>query len=212
MKTLEDYHNALPYRKTNDDKFSNIIVKMMEAYGLKDKLMEFRIKKFWKEEMGPQINNYTKTIYSNNRKVFIQYADKYSGVSNYHKKWAGEARGLTKANAVERKVALEQEFAKRIKDNAQYKAYQGILDGFNEQYTKLDRIQPELDLFTEGILSIEILRFAIGFKDLIQAANEPDSEKWKNQLKAQSERVAEFFKDYHLPIDRETMIEMLEAY
>jgi hypothetical protein len=72
MKTLEDYHNALPYRKTNDDKFSNIIVKMMEAYGLKDKLMEFRIKKFWKEEMGPQINNYTKTIYSNNRKVFIQ--------------------------------------------------------------------------------------------------------------------------------------------
>jgi hypothetical protein len=72
MKTLEDYHNALPYRKTNDDNFSNIIVKMMEAYGLKDKLMEYRIKKFWKDEMGQQINNYTKNIYSNNRKVFIQ--------------------------------------------------------------------------------------------------------------------------------------------
>lgn len=146
------------------------------------------------------------------RKIFIQYADKYSGVSNYHKKWAGEARGLTKANAVERKIALEQEFAKRIKDNAQYKAYQGILDGFKEHYTKLDQIQPELDLFTEGILSIEVLRFAIGFKDLIQAANEPGSEKWKNQLKAQSERIAEFFKDYHQPIDQETMIEMLDAY
>lgn len=146
------------------------------------------------------------------RKVFIQYADKYSGVSNYHKKWAGEARGLTKANAVERKIALEQEFAKRIKDNAQYKAYQGILDGFREQYAKLDRIQPELDLFTEGILSIEILRFAIGFKDLLQISNEPGSEKWKNQLKAQSERIAEFYKDYHQPIDRETMAEMLETY
>jgi hypothetical protein len=72
MKTLEDYHNALPYRKTNDDNFSNIIVKMMEAYGLKDKLMDYRIRKFWKDEMGAQINGYTKNIYSNNRKVFIQ--------------------------------------------------------------------------------------------------------------------------------------------
>ena len=72
MKTLEDYHNALPYRKTNDDKFSNIIVKMMESVGLKDKLMDYRIRKFWKDEMGPQINGYTKNIYSNNRKVFIQ--------------------------------------------------------------------------------------------------------------------------------------------
>lgn len=146
------------------------------------------------------------------RKVFIQYADKYSGVSNYHKKWAGEARGLKKANAVDRKIALEQEFTKRIKDNAQYKAYQNILDGFREQYAKLDRIQPELDYFTEGILSIELLRFAIGFKDLIQFANDPGGEKWKSQLKIQSERIAEFFKDYHQPIDRETMSEMFLSY
>jgi len=154
------------------------------------------------------MDKYMKT----DRKVFIQYADKYSGVSNYHKKWAGEARGLTKANAVDRKIALEQEFAKRIKDNAQYKAYQNILEGFREQYAKLDRIQPELDYFSEGILSIELLRFAIGFKDLIQAANDPGADKWKNQLKTQSERVAEFFKDYHQPIDRETMTEMLLNY
>lgn len=72
MKTLEDYHNALPYRKTNDDKFSNIIVKMMEVYGLKDKLMEYRIKKFWAEELGSQINSYTKTVYVKNKKVFVQ--------------------------------------------------------------------------------------------------------------------------------------------
>ena len=72
MKTLEDYHNALPYRKTNDDKFSNIIFKMMEVYGLKDKLMEYRIKKFWAEELGTQINSYTKTVYVKNKKVFVQ--------------------------------------------------------------------------------------------------------------------------------------------
>jgi len=146
------------------------------------------------------------------RKVFIQYADKYSGVSNYHKKWAGEARGLKKANAVDKKQELEREFAKRIKDNAQYNAYQGILDGFKENYAKLDRLQPELDLFTEGILSIELLRFAIGFKDLLQAGAEVGSEKWKKQLQTQSERTSEFFKDYFEPIDRETMAAMLNAY
>jgi hypothetical protein len=45
---------------------------MMEVYGLKDKLMEYRIKKFWAEELGTQINSYTKTVYVKNKKVFVQ--------------------------------------------------------------------------------------------------------------------------------------------
>lgn len=72
MKTLEDYNKALPYRKTNDDKIGNILVKMLEFYGLKDKFMEVRVKNYWNEQMGTTIVSYTKAIYIKNNKLFIQ--------------------------------------------------------------------------------------------------------------------------------------------
>jgi hypothetical protein len=72
MKTLEDYHNALPYRKTNDEKIGNLLVKMLEFYGLKDKFMEVRVKNYWHEQMGPTISEFTKNIFVKNKKLFIQ--------------------------------------------------------------------------------------------------------------------------------------------
>jgi hypothetical protein len=72
MKSLEEYHNSLPYRKNNDERFGNVLLKMLEVYGLKDKMMEFRIRKYWNDEMGPTICNYTKSVFVKNRRVFIQ--------------------------------------------------------------------------------------------------------------------------------------------
>lgn len=72
MKSLKDYHHQLPYRKTNDDSLGNILVKMLEAYGLKHKLMEVRIKNYWLEQMGPSIAGYTKSIFVKHQKLFVQ--------------------------------------------------------------------------------------------------------------------------------------------
>jgi hypothetical protein len=72
MKSLEDYHNQLPYRKTNDDKIGNILLKMMEHYGLKAKFNEVRIKNYWKEQMGQTVADYTSNIYVKNNVLFIQ--------------------------------------------------------------------------------------------------------------------------------------------
>jgi hypothetical protein len=71
MKSIEDYHNQLPYRKTNDDNFGNILLKMIEHYGLKSKFNEVRIKNYWKEQMGLTVADYTNNIYVKNNTLYI---------------------------------------------------------------------------------------------------------------------------------------------
>ena len=146
------------------------------------------------------------------RATFIKYADKYSGVSNYHKKWAGESKGLIRAHAIDKKKEFEVKFQGRVDANPAFAPYTNLLRDFEKEYAQLKEIQPEMDLFNEGVLSIEILRFANGFRDMTAAPIDFTSEKGKGILKAQKERVAAYFKDYYQPLDRETMSAMLFNY
>ncbi|MFM2285346.1 MAG: hypothetical protein RLZZ543_843 [Bacteroidota bacterium] len=149
---------------------------------------------------------------SADRATFIKYADKYSGVSNYHKKWAGESKGLIRAHAIEKKKEFETKFQSRVEANAAFSTYRNLLGDFEKEYAQLKEIQPEMDLFNEGVLSIEILRFANGFRDITAAPIDFNSEKGKEILNAQKERVTAHFKDYYQPLDRETMSSMLFNY
>jgi len=149
---------------------------------------------------------------SADRATFIKYADKYSGVSNYHKKWAGESKGLIRANAIEMKKEFEKKFQGRVEANPNYLPYKNLLSDFEKEYTSLNTVQPEMDLFNEGVLSIEILRFAFGFKEMLNAPIDWKSEKGMELLKSQKERFAAHFKDYYEPLDRETMTSMIYNY
>jgi len=149
---------------------------------------------------------------SADRGVFIKYADKYSGVSNYHKKWAGEAKGLMRAHAIDKKKEFESKFQSRVDADPKFSAYKNLLSDFNREYATLKDIQPELDLFNEALLTIEILRFANGFRELTNGSVDLKSEKGKEILANQKKRVAEFFKDYYSPLDREIMTAMLKSY
>lgn len=136
------------------------------------------------------------------RAVFIKYADKYSGVSNYHKKWAGEAKGLRKAHAIERKRELEFEFNKRINESTSYKEYLDLLPKFEEQYQKISPIQHELDLFSEGLLNSEIIRFAYGMKQLAEL-NSGDKANSENLKKEAITKIKNHFNDYYKELDKE---------
>lgn len=72
MKTLEEFHRYLPYRKTNDESIGNLLVKVIELNGMKEKFTEFKIKKFWKENMGEKIASLTASIFIKNSRLFIQ--------------------------------------------------------------------------------------------------------------------------------------------
>jgi predicted nucleic acid-binding Zn ribbon protein len=72
MKSLEDYNRELPYRKNTEQTLGTVLLKMLEAYGLKDKMQEVRIKNYWMEQMGPSIASYTKSVFVKNHKVVIR--------------------------------------------------------------------------------------------------------------------------------------------
>ncbi|AFC25402.1 DUF721 domain-containing protein [Saprospira grandis] len=72
MKSLEDLHNSLPYRKSNDDNFGNVLGKMLQVYGLSDKMREFQIRNYWEQQMGPMIAEHTQSIFVKRRKLFVR--------------------------------------------------------------------------------------------------------------------------------------------
>lgn len=127
---------------------------------------------------------------SADRATFIKYADKYSGVSNYHKKWAGESKGLIRANAIQMKMDFEEKFQGRVEANPNYLPFKNLLTDFEKEYTALNTIQPEMDLFNEGVLSIEILRFAFGFKEMLNAPIDWKSEMGMEMLKSQKNALS----------------------
>ena len=136
-----------------------------------------------------------------NQTIFIQYADKYSGVANYWKKWAGEAKGLKKADAITRKKVFENKFDERTKTQSNLLEYDGLTDKLGQLYLKLKPIQLELDLFSDGILSNEILRYANNFNKLYTALQENKNEQAQAAAADLSKNVDPFFKDYNKLLD-----------
>jgi predicted nucleic acid-binding Zn ribbon protein len=64
-------HKKIAYRKMNDDKAGNIVLRMIKAYGIEGKYFEARSKQLWYEMMGPAIGNYTKNIYVKKNKLYV---------------------------------------------------------------------------------------------------------------------------------------------
>lgn len=87
----------------------------------------------------------------------IKYASKNANVSNAWKKWQGEMLGLRRLHTVDKKVAAEKEFEKWAKGTQ----YEGITDTLGNLYRQQEPLQYAVDLYREGPLSIEIVKFAL---------------------------------------------------
>jgi hypothetical protein len=147
------------------------------------------------------------------REVFIKYADKYSGVSNYHKKWAGETRGLKKADAVAKKKTIEMLFDNRVTNDPKFVAYFGLLDKIGKLYTSLEKVQPEYDLFSEALLTVEIFRQANSLKAIVDLkAEDFAGQKGKDVFTNLKSSSADFYKNYYAPLDQDILVEMIANY
>src|ERR1035437_4627750 len=141
--------------------------------------------------------------------VRIKYASKYAGVSNYHKKWSGEIRGLEKADGIKVKQEIEKTFMERISKNPEWnKKYGNILSSFDIAYKKLTPYQKVVDYFSETINAVEIIRFANNFNSLLGAKPEEIGKK----LEAMKAGTKGFFKDYNLETDKKLFVAMLKMY
>ncbi|MDX5483164.1 MAG: S46 family peptidase [Hymenobacteraceae bacterium] len=146
--------------------------------------------------------------------VRIQYAAKYASIANYWKKWIGENRGIRKANAIEKKQQLEQQFARWVAaDPARQQTYGNLLADFEKNYNALEGITISRDYITEAAYGVELLKFANTFVRLQEML---DTKAPQQDIDAQAERLEKsatsFYKDYNAPTDKKVFAALLSLY
>ena len=145
-------------------------------------------------------------------KVRIQYASKHAGIGNGWKKWMGVTEGINRFHGVEKKQAFERDFQQWALGARNRYMYIDLLKNFEQSYKELEPYQLAYTYLAEAGLRIELVSFAGRFSRLSEVTKDTpqdDIERMLNQLKATS---ANFFKDYHEPIDREVAKMLLHEY
>jgi hypothetical protein len=136
--------------------------------------------------------------------VRIQYASKYRGVSNAWKKWQGIIMGLNRNDAVDVKLAEEEEFRTWLEaDGERIMKYDGVLDEFARIYREMEPYEMAMDMMNESIMVIELFRQASRIERMMSQGSSRD------RIEQQMEG---FYKDYYRPVDQEICAAMLEAY
>ena len=144
----------------------------------------------------------------------LQYAAKYSGISNYWKYYIGQSKGLKRMRVYDKKIAIENEFISWVGqgENKITKKYIGVLDSLKEAYQKNKEIALVRTYLTEAIFQgAEILSFSYTMKNRINTLPK-EKEKRKVALKKIKTIAKEFYKNYDPEIDQELLSEMLEMY
>ncbi|KAA3438271.1 S46 family peptidase [Rufibacter hautae] len=149
-------------------------------------------------------------------RVRIQYAAKYASVSNAHKKWIGEMRGLRKLNAIAKKQELERQFANWVAQETGRKAtYSQVMPQFEQNYATLAKgITLARDYFNEAVLGVELLNYAQNYMNLasmLQGTPENKTEA-QEQVDKLSKGTAGFFKNYNLATDKKVFSALLQLY
>ncbi len=146
-------------------------------------------------------------------KTFIQYAATYASISNYHKKWTGELRGLKKLDALNKKRALEAQFAQWVAaGNAQRKQqYGNVLQDLQQIYEKeVSKYELPNIYWSEAVMAIDAMRNASVFHRLYISSNNNTAN--KAQLEKLREGVQEMYKNYDTPTDRKLFATCLQLY
>ena len=137
---------------------------------------------------------------SESQKVRIQYSSKNANVSNAWKKWQGEVKGIKKMKTVQTK----QEFEKAFDKWAEGGEFDGVTAKIGAIYAELEPYQYAADYYSETVRTIEVANFAMSTARLF---------KKDGFDKAAAAELAEtFYKDWHLPIDKESFIAVMNEY
>ena len=135
---------------------------------------------------------------SQSQKVRIQYSSKNASVANAWKKWQGEMKGINRLGTVEAK----REYEKRFAEWAAGTEYSTILPRLDSLYKALEPYTFAKEYYSETAATVELCRFAAS---VAQEIARGDNESAASMSES-------FFKDYCLPIDKESFVATMSAF
>lgn len=123
--------------------------RFLTSYGVKEALeitypeiIRIRTKKLEIMKAGMEVDEKTK----------LQYASKYSGISNYWKYYIGQSRGLKRMRVYDKKLKIENQFGEWVKSSeSASKSYSNVLPMLSDAYERNKKIAFNRTYLTEAI-------------------------------------------------------------
>jgi len=142
-------------------------------------------------------------------KIKLMYADKFAGLSNYWKKFMGEASALKKLNIYDRRKAEENKFDAWVKKTNNAK-YANVIGMYNEAYADVEKYGMYNVYLQDGISNSQPMRFAMAASALEPMLS--DKTKKEEAKKAATEMAADLdedFKEFYEPIEKKVLASVL---
>ena len=161
-----------------------------------------------------KLNEYRKHMDAD-QEVFIKYASKQAGVSNYWKYAIGQKKQLVRNHVYDKRLAQEKDFMEWADaTKGRRDEYGDIFKGIEEKWDILDDIiMPMTYLREAGWNGGEAVAFSRRFMRINKLINEKglteDINKMAQGLKAQTKS---FFKDYDKDLDKDVTIALLNLF
>jgi Peptidase S46 len=147
-------------------------------------------------------------------KVKIDYVANYAGIANAWKKWLGEADGLKKYGAIEKKRAYEADFTKRIGTRQQWQTkYGGILPQFERLYADASVYFKVRDYYLETFVrNVEAPSQYEAMADWIKTYDSSGEKAAAAKIEALGIATEGFFTAFHSEVDQAVLAALTEKY
>ena len=135
--------------------------------------------------------------------IKLMYADKFAGLSNYWKKFMGEADALKKLDLYSRRKAAESEFSIWASNKSQFG---DVLSTFDKGFTDLTKIGMYSVYMQDGVSNSQPMVFAMGMNDLAaKLADKTKADDAKKIAEEQLKGIDEQFKEFYAPIEQRVL-------
>ena len=153
-----------------------------------------------------------KSFMTKDESIKIQYAAKYASIENAYKKWQGEVLGLTKSNAIQKKLDYQAEFTSKLQTNPQWQSQYGkILEELTASYKEIEPLTYARDYYNEIMPKIELFNVAAAVNSHISSLGKDDAANIDKYKKING-KIDDIFNEYNAVLDQQLFEKLLTMY
>jgi hypothetical protein len=153
-----------------------------------------------------------KSFMTKDEGIKIQYAAKYASIENAYKKWQGEVLGLTKSNAIQKKLDYQDQFTSRLASNPQWQSQYGkILEELSSTYKEIESLTFARDYYNEIMPKIELFNVAAALTNHISNLGKDEAANLDKNKKING-KIDDIFNEYNAVLDQQLFEKLLTLY
>ena len=145
--------------------------------------------------------------------VQLQYASKYSGSTNYWKKWTGMNETFAKLDVVDRRAQEERAFETWVAANpARQEKYGNAISDINKAVAGRQDIVYVQRYLSECLNNMEIVTFAGQMQRFLPILEKGDQKEIQDFVSTFRANAGRFFENYNQPTDRKVCVAMIKLF